>query len=493
MTYRFKKAAVLIMAQAMLLTAVSCSSTVEKRTVEDSSPATESSSSPASENASSTSAVHSEKTTAKTTEMTTEKASSDKEKASVKGNIYDTEGRLLISDSDGKRVYADEYAISFANVATEMSAGYDKTFEDILLTSDASGQQGDSITITLDADVQNAVYSYMQANNIKGACVAMRTDGSILAQVSYPSYDPRTVASTEYDEELAWGEFGNKAFQNYEPGSCFKIMSEVISDKHGVHSLTDEGEWEFDGTSIVNWDHDTNFSYPMQRSLSSAFINSSNIYFAKAFDQIGTDAVLSDLDSIFHFVTDIECDFGALENNIEIYCQDDLRRTAFGQSYVLTSPLYLAALGREAVFGHMVRPFVLQNTVATGDPLKQLGNAPKGNDVIATIPQECRQNLLDGMQAIGSNLGVYVPEGYTLYAKTGTAETWLGDFLYITGCVKNNSDDGAGTYFGNYESYGENGSYIIVMMVQNPGEHGYEFASESAPLYQGLVNAVMGN
>ena len=232
MTYRFKKAAVIIMAQAMLLTAVSCSSTVEKRTVEDSSPATESSTSPASENASSTSAVHSEKTTDKTTEMTTEKASSDKEKASVKGNIYDTEGRLLISDSDGKRVYADEYAISFANVATEMSAGYDKTFEDILLTSDASGQQGDSITITLDADVQNAVYSYMQANNIKGACVAMRTDGSILAQVSYPSYDPRTVASTEYDEELAWGEFGNKAFQNYEPGSCFKIMSEVISDKH---------------------------------------------------------------------------------------------------------------------------------------------------------------------------------------------------------------------------------------------------------------------
>ena len=389
-------------------------------------------------------------------------------------------------------MYSDDYAISFANIATEMSGGYDKTFEDILCYSQI-GDVGDSITITIDAEVQNAVYSYMQSNNIKGACVAMRTDGSILAQVSYPSYDPRTIASTDYDEELAWGEFGNKAFQNYEPGSCFKIMSEVISDKHGVYSLTDEGEWEFDGTSIVNWDHDTNFSYPMERSLSSAFINSSNIFFAKAFDQIGADAVLSDLDSIFHFVTDIECDFGALENNIEIYCQDDLRRTAFGQSYVLTSPLYLAALGREAVFGHMVRPFVLQNTVATGDPLKQLGNAPKGNDVIATIPQECRQNLLDGMQAIGTNLGIYLPDGYTLYAKTGTAETWLGDFLYITGCVKNNSDDGAGKYFGNYESYGENGSYIIVMMVQNPEEHGCKFASESAPLYQGLINTIVGN
>ncbi|MBQ8181366.1 MAG: peptidoglycan glycosyltransferase [Ruminococcus sp.] len=473
----------------MLLSTASCSSTVERRTGENPAPTSEPTTAPSQEASPSASA---EASTAPA-EKTTEKTQSDTEKADIKGNIYDTKGRLLISDSDGKRVYADDYAISFANVATEMSAGYDKAFEDILLTPDGSGQFGNSITITLDANVQNAVYSYMQANNLRGACVAMRTDGSILAQVSYPSYDPRTVASTDYDEELAWGECGNKAFQNYEPGSCFKIMSEVISDKHGVYSLTDEGEWEFDGTSIVNWDHDTNFSYPMERSLSSAFINSSNIYFAKAFDQIGADAVLSDLDSIFHFVTDIECDFGALENNIEIYCQDDLRRTAFGQSYVLTSPLYLAALGREAVFGHMVRPFVLQNTVATGDPLNQLGNAPKGNEVIATIPQELRQNLLDGMKAIGSNLGVYVPEGYTLYAKTGTAETWLGDFLYITGCVKNNSDDGAGTYFGNYESYGENGSYIIVMMVQNPGEHGYDFASESAPLYQGLVNAIVGS
>lgn len=489
MSYRLKKAAVIIMAQAMLLSTASCSSTVERRTGENPAPTSEPTTAPSQEASPSASA---EASTAPA-EKTTEKTQSDTEKADIKGNIYDTKGRLLISDSDGKRVYADDYAISFANVATEMSAGYDKAFEDILLTPDGSGQFGNSITITLDADVQNAVYSYMQANNLRGACVAMRTDGSILAQVSYPSYDPRTVASTDYDEELAWGECGNKAFQNYEPGSCFKIMSEVISDKHGVYSLTDEGEWEFDGTSIVNWDHDTNFSYPMERSLSSAFINSSNIYFAKAFDQIGADAVLSDLDSIFHFVTDIECDFGALENNIEIYCQDDLRRTAFGQSYVLTSPLYLAALGREAVFGHMVRPFVLQNTVATGDPLNQLGNAPKGNEVIATIPQELRQNLLDGMKAIGSNLGVYVPEGYTLYAKTGTAETWLGDFLYITGCVKNNSDDGAGTYFGNYESYGENGSYIIVMMVQNPGEHGYDFASESAPLYQGLVNAIVGS
>lgn len=488
MIYNLKKSFAFIMAQTLLLSAVSCSSTVERMSKDDAAPD------------STTVQSYDHTQTQNETESLTEAPASTVDstqpmtasiKAASKGFIYDTDGRLIISGDNGKRIYSDDYAVSFGNVATEMSDGYDKAFNDIL-SSSHNGDQGDSITITIDAEVQNAVYSYMQANNLKGACVAMRTDGSILAQVSYPSYDPRTVAKTEYDEELAWGKCGNKAFQNYEPGSCFKIMSEVIADKHDFYSATDEGEWEFDGTSIVNWDHETNFSYPIERSLSSAFVNSSNIFFAKAFDQIGSDAVLSDLDSIFHFITDIECDFGDLHNNVEIYCDDDLRRTAFGQAYVLTSPVYLAALGREAVFGDMVRPFVLQNTVVTGDPGTELGTATEGNDVIASIPHELRQNLLDGMSAVGGNLGVYVPAGYTLYAKTGTAETWLGDFLYITGCVKNSNDTGSASYHGNYGNYAENGSYIIVMMVQNPGEHGYEFASESAALYQGLVNAIVG-
>lgn len=483
MNYKFQKTLSFITAYSILLTSASCGSRVERNSVRTEISDTADTSE---ENSFATANSHDSpsETGASAAADNSSYPASEPPKSASKGSIYDTDGRLLISGEYGKRVYADDYAVSFGNVATEMSDGYDRAFNDILISSDNSGT-ANCIAVTLDAEVQNAVYSYMQTNNIKGACVAMRTDGSILAQVSYPSYDPRTVSETKYDEELAWGEFGNKAFQNYEPGSCFKIMSEVIADKHGVFSLTDEGEWEFDGTSIVNWDYETNFSYPIERSLSSAFVNSSNIFFAKAFDLIGSDAVLSDLDSIFHFVTDIKCDFGDLQNNIEIYCNDDLRRTAFGQAYVLTSPIYLAVLGREAVFGDMVRPFVLQNINGK--------TASAGNEVIASIPEELRYNLLEGMNAVGGNLSVYVPDGYSLYAKTGTAETWLGDFLYITGCVKNNNGTGMESYNGNYSNYAENGSYIIVMMVQNPGDHGFEFASESASLYQGLINTIVGS
>lgn len=414
----------------------------------------------------------------------------------MRGNLYDCKGTLLMyseKDYSGKeqRMTNDANKVAFANVLNEMSEGLDLVYDKKLRTQNPTSDTkvGQSIKLTFDADIQNAIYSYMENTGIIGSAVVMRSDGSLLAEVSYPSYNPDIYYGTETEEDLAWGNYGNKAFQNFPPGSCFKIMSEVISDKHGIYSLPDEGTWYYDGTSIVNWDHDTNYGYPMERSLYSAFTNSSNIFFARSFDTIGKDDVLADLEKIFHFVSDIDCDFGTISNNIEIYCNDDLRRSAFGQSYVMTCPIYLAALGREAVFGDMVKPFTVQSIVDTNDGKSVIGAGSKDHEVIGTIPAEYRQNLLDGMTGVGGNLGIYVPSGYSFYAKTGTAETWEGDFLYITGVLKNANDDGTKKY-GDYSSY--NDSYIIVTQFRNPQAFGFNFASESASLYQGIVNCVVG-
>ena len=446
-------------------------------------------------------------TTAATTTAAATTTTVTTTQAVIKGDLCDCAGNVLVySEYEGDtsvRYYDQNHKISFANILSRESGGLDSVLSDQLMQKNPSPVQGhenvgQSARLTFDSSVQDQIYNYMQNNNIVGSVVVMRTDGSVMSEVSYPSYDPDMYrADHSYADTLPSGAFMNRAFQNATPGSCFKIMSAVIAAKHGVTALPDEGNWEYSGTSIHNWDWDSNrWSYPMgERTLTSAIINSSNIFFAKAFQQIGTEDVLSDLADIFHFGTgcDIECDFGPFENYIEINCDDDLRRSAFGQSYVKTCPLYLAALGREAVFGDMIRPFTVKEYVDTNDGKTSSEDGSKAYDVIATIPEECRAPLLEGMKGVADKLGVYVPDNYTLYAKTGTAEVGSGDYLYITGCLKNNSDNSdQKPEFTDYSDYAANGSYIVVMQIQNPQDHNFRFASDSARLYGDILRIAAG-
>jgi len=426
--------------------------------------------------------------------------------AEIKGDICDVRGNVLLYSSfegdTSARHFSPGYKFSFANILGESSAGLDTVLDSQLRRLNPAPVQGHenvgrSVRLTLDGDVQNAIFSYMQNNDLVGSVVVMRTDGSIMAEVSYPSYDPELLSGDpDYMDRIASGSFANKAFQNAAPGSCFKIMSAVIAEKNGITVLEDEGCWTDSGSVVHNWNWDTEpYLYPAERTLTSAIIESSNVFFAKAFQEIGTDTVLSDLKSIFSFGNDcpVECDFGILENSITVTCDDDLRRSAFGQANVRTCPLYLAALGREAVFGDMVRPFVIAGYGDTNDIHKNVLPGSKPYDKVASIPGEYRGTLLEGMKGVADNLGFEMPEGYTLYAKTGTAETGEGDFLYITGCLRNDDDDSADKpTFTDYSDYSDGGSYIIVMQIQNPQDHGFSFASDSAMFYKGIMDIVLG-
>ena len=441
-------------------------------------------------------------TTAAVTETTTVTTTTN---AVMKGNIYDVDGNTLVwsttsAEGGETRTFDENYRYAYGNIISDISGGFDYVLTDGLTTpnpTDIDGAEiGQSLQLTLDSEVQNGIYSFMLSSGIVGSVVVMRTDGSIMAEVSYPSFDPNiSLSDQNYYDSLPGGACANKAFQNAAPGSCFKILSSVIADYNGITTLYDEGTWDDNGAVIHNWDYDRSWNYPIaERSLYSAFVDSSNIYFARAFDQIGTDTVLYDLESFFNFGTgcDIDCDFGPLENSISITCADDLRRSAFGQAMVRTCPIYLAAVGREAVFGDMVRPFVVKNYVDTADgyTVTEQGSAPY--DYICSIPESCRQDLLDGMKGVTEHIGITAPSGYTLYTKTGTAEVGAGDYLYITGCLKNDSDVTAqGIVYDNYEDYKATGSYVVVMQIQNPADLGLEFASNSAYLYRQILDIVL--
>ncbi len=407
-----------------------------------------------------------------------------------RGNIFDTNGVLLMYPSKDEQTYVTrlmnaEYSLCLSNILDDYSDGLDKRFESILIQPNKvpvndKDTIGRSIQLTIDAEIQKKIYDILDEEGIIGSVVVMGTDGGLIAEVSCPSYD-RNRLYTEEDYISTLGHFalGNRCLATASPGSCFKIMSEVICDKNDIRSQTDDGCWKFDDTSIRNWDfNDYPDRYPVERSLEQAFRNSSNVYFAKAFDTLGKDTVEKDLRDLFLFADDtkIDSDFGTLANSLNICSSDNLKRSAFGQANVRTSPMYLAALVREAVYGEMVRPYVLKNIVNTNDvtDIMEVGS-PRG-EVIASIPQEYREGIHNCMKLAGDDLissGAVIPEGYTLYAKTGTAEVGSSYFMYLSTCIES-----------------EKNAYIIILQVQNTEDFDWSFASDMIPVYNKLSEVI---
>ena len=127
-----------------------------------------------------------------------------------RGNIYDTNLNLVTYGTYAKgeydeRLYGENCAYSFSNIISEASGGFDSSLSELLKKANpthinADHDVGSSVRLTIDSDVQTALSSYMANMGMSGSIVVLRTDGSILAEVSYPTYDPELYYS---DAELS--------------------------------------------------------------------------------------------------------------------------------------------------------------------------------------------------------------------------------------------------------------------------------------------------
>ncbi len=191
----------------------------------------------------------------------------------IRGTIYDRDNLALVSSqpaTDGfvKRVYpvADQGydPAAFSNVVGFYSRNYgqsglEATYSDYLSGSVVNTWQsvqdsvlgrpqvGNSVHLTLDADLQAATYELLRG--VRGSIVILDTrTGAVLAMASMPGYDPRGLsfdyAAPDWQVEEArvnafWQEINseaagqplvNRATQGqYPPGSTFKTVTAVAA------------------------------------------------------------------------------------------------------------------------------------------------------------------------------------------------------------------------------------------------------------------------
>lgn len=142
-------------------------------------------------------------------------------KHTAMGGIYDTKGTLIGCGEDvSKEDWNPDYALALGNLMgpsvllSHVNSIYSRVyFGDILYGQKANhltgydllnvyeNRAGGNVTLTLDADLQNYIYSLLAASypDASAAVLDYKT-GEILALVSVPSYDPSDEDSLHLEE-----------------------------------------------------------------------------------------------------------------------------------------------------------------------------------------------------------------------------------------------------------------------------------------------------
>ncbi len=242
---------------------------------------------------------------------------------------------------------------------------------------------GHDITLTIDLDVQRALEEGM-ADVARGAAVALDPrDGSVLAMVSRPAFDPnefsRGISFARWQELTAGGgnPLLNRAIQSaYPPGSTFKVVMMVAGLRYGIvrpdshEPVSCTGGYTFGGRRFACWDKHGHGSIDLVTALQF----SCDVYFYQLGLHVGLDKMQATANALGlgeRTGIDLPAETRGLVPSSGYYDRHFktghwprgvLLNLGIGQGELLTSPLQLALMTSiVANDGRAVRPHVVKS------------------------------------------------------------------------------------------------------------------------------------
>jgi peptidoglycan glycosyltransferase len=298
-------------------------------------------------------------------------------------------------------------------------------------------QQGASVSLTLNAKAQLAAYSGLAGK--KGAVVAIEPKtGKVLAMVSWPSYDPNTLASHDLTKVGdAWKSLNadkdkpmsNRAIKElYPPGSTFKLVTAAAALSSGRYTpqtqVRSPAELDLPQTTVkLPNENGKNCGGSDNATLTVALRNSCNTAFGSVGLDLGADA-LRDQAEKFGFGERQLPELGAAASQFpEDPNAPQVAQSAIGQFDVRATPLQMAMVAAGiANGGNVMKPYLVQN-VKTAD-LKTVSET-KPESLHQAVSAEVASQLTAMMVDVVKN-GTGQPgqiKGIDVAGKTGTAQT----------------------------------------------------------------------
>jgi peptidoglycan glycosyltransferase len=319
-------------------------------------------------------------------------------------------------------------------------AGRKAEFLTLLEELEGQVQEGDDITVTLDAAAQRVAYESLGGE--VGAVVAIEpSTGAIRVAASNPTFDPNSVGDPgtfkelEDDEESA---LLNRATQNpYAPGSTMKVVTAAAALDSG----------EFAPETTLNGNSGVPISgVPLANSggqdfgtidMTTALTNSVNTYWAQVGEQLGADTMFEYMDRFgFNGDPPVEYPDGELGPSgvipsggtlLDAGDSIDIGRVAIGQERLLATPLQMAiVVATVANGGKMMEPTFVQSVTdpdgRTREEQPEVAETVMSEETAATLT-----DMMTNVTNEGTASALSVAGADEFAGKTGTAEVQAED------------------------------------------------------------------
>jgi len=288
---------------------------------------------------------------------------------------------------------------------------------------------GDTLMLTIDASIQELVYSAFGKNT--GAAVVMEpSTGRILAMVSKPDFDPGRI-TTDWDNlasDTTSSPLLNRATQGlYPPGSVFKVLTAVAAIENGLADLIYEckGTAEFKGNILRCSNARAHGTVDMKKAL----VVSCNGFFAEAALEMSVDALHGVCGRVY-FNRDLSYPIERGKSSFTLSTDAsafDIIQTAIGQGRTLVTPLHMCMVTSAiANGGQMMKPYVMSRRIsATGSAISLSLPEPLGQVFGAEVAEMLTEMMIEAVEE-GTAKPASVA-GVKIAAKTGTAQNAGGD------------------------------------------------------------------
>ena len=298
-------------------------------------------------------------------------------------------------------------------------------------------KNGHDLKLTIDLDVQtiierelDIVEATYDPDGAWGIAVNPK-DGSILAMVSRPTFDPDNYQAVD-------AEVYNRNYpiwSTYEPGSTFKIITiaaaldQELIDLEEDH-FHDRGHIEVGGARLRCWKRGGHGD----QTYLEVIQNSCNPGFVAMGQKLGVDGLFDYIES-FGFGKKSGVDLAGEASGI-IFKRDqvgpvELGTSSFGQGVSVTPIQQVMAVSAAVNGGKLYKPYIVDSWIdpVTGETIEQVQPELK-EQVISEQTSSLVRSALESVVAVGTGRGAYV-DGYRVGGKTGTAQKVGTDGRYL--------------------------------------------------------------